>query len=100
MPGRIKIIYIIIFGASQVAILELIAISFMPGNIGCKKVIIISGGVFGLSSALHLLKSKSNNIIIINNSNPLAPNRNVTKILRIDYLDRRRIENIMRLRDS
>ena len=100
MPGRIKIIYIIIFGASQVVISEPIAISFILGNIGYRKVIIISGGVFGLSLALYLLKSKSNDIIIINNSNPLAPNRDVTKILRIDYLDRRRIEDIIRLRDS
>ena len=100
MPGRIKVIYIIIFSASQIAILELVAISFIPGNIGCRKVIIISGKVFGLSSALYLLKSKLNDIIIINNSNPLAPNRDVTKILRIDYLDRKHIKDIMRLRDS
>ena len=81
MLGRIKVIYIIILGASQIAILELVAMSFIPGNIGCKKVIIISGGVFGFLSALYFLKSKSNDIIIINNSNPLAPNRDVTKIL-------------------
>ena len=100
MPGRIKVIYIIIFGASQVAILKPIAISFILGNIDYRKVIIISGRVFGLSSALYLLKSKLNNIIIINNFNPLALSRDVTKILRIDYLDRKRIEDIIRLRDS
>lgn len=65
-----------------------------------RQVIIIGGGVFGLSSARHLLKESSNDVTICDHVDHLAPSRDVTKILRIDYPDAQRMRDVIRSKHS
>ena len=65
-----------------------------------REVIIIGGGVFGLSSARYLLKDRSNDVTICDRSDDLAPSRDVSKILRIDYPDAQRMRDVIRSKHS
>ena len=65
-----------------------------------RHIIIIGGGVFGLSSAWHLLKEESNDVTIYDRSDHLAPSRDVSKILRIDYPSVQRMRDVMRSQHS
>ncbi len=65
-----------------------------------RHIIIIGGGVFGLSSAWHLLKEESNDVTLYDHSDHLAPSRDVSKIMRIDYPSVQRMRDVMRAQHS
>ena len=60
-----------------------------------RKILIIGGGAFGLSSAWHL-KGGRNDVTICDHFEGVAPSRDVSKIIRIDYPDPERIKEAMR----
>ena len=65
-----------------------------------REIIIIGGGAFGLSSAWHLLKDRSNDVTLCDHFDHVAPSRDVCKILRIDYPDAQRMRDAIRSKDS
>ena len=65
-----------------------------------KEIIIIGGGTFGLSSAWHLLKDRTNDVTLCDNLDHIAPSRDVSKILRVDYPGAQRMRDAIRSRDS
>lgn len=65
-----------------------------------REIIIIGGGVFGLSSAWHLLKDRSNDVTLCDHFNHIAPSQDVSKILRIDYPDAQRMREAIRSKAS
>ena len=66
----------------------------------CRQTFIIGGGVFGLSLARQLLKDPSNDVTICDNSDHLAPSRDVSKIMRIDYPTTQRMKDVIRSKHS
>jgi len=50
----------------------------------------------GLSTAWHLLKDGRNNVTICDSQDDVAPSRDVSKILRIDYTDPERMKEVMK----
>jgi len=66
----------------------------------CNKFIIIGGGVFGLSSAWHLLKDECNDVTVYDYPNDIAPSRDVSKFFRVDYTDPDRMREVMRSKAS
>jgi len=65
-----------------------------------REVFIIGGGVFGLSTAWHLLRDRSNDVTLCDHFDHVAPSRDVSKILRIDYPDVQRMRDVIRSKDS
>ncbi len=61
-----------------------------------RDILIIGGGVMGLSTAWHLLNDGRNNVTICDSQDDVAPSRDVSKILRIDYPDPERMKEVMR----
>lgn len=60
------------------------------------KYLIIGAGVFGLSTAWHLLNDGCNDIPILDQPNSLAPSQEVSKFFRLDYTDPERMKLVMR----
>lgn len=60
-----------------------------------RNILIIGGGVFGLSSAWHLLNDRRNDVTICDHVYNVAPSRDVSKIIRIDYPDPERMEEVI-----
>lgn len=52
-----------------------------------RRILIIGGGVMGLSTAWHLLKDGHNDVSVLDQANPLAASRDISKIFRIDHAD-------------
>lgn len=50
----------------------------------------------GLSTAWHLLKDERNDVTVLDHPDPLAPSRDVSKFLRVDYTDPERMKLVMK----
>ena len=55
-------------------------------------IVVTGDGVFGLSTALHILDTRFVDIVVISNPEREAPSEDGTKIMRIDYTSVRRME--------
>ena len=56
---------------------------------------IIGGGTIGLSTAWHLLDLQTTEVVILDNADPLAPSRDISKFVRVDYPDQKRMMEAM-----
>ena len=66
---------------------------------GQSTVAIIGGGALGLSIAWHLLEHAwSGQLLVLDNADPLAPSRDITKFVRVDYSNAHRMTRAIEAR--